>query len=100
MTSDPPLIAILDDEPDIRRLLADALEEAGFRTASFGRATEFEASLRRMTPDACLIDLGLPDRDGLALVHRLATRSVAAIIIISGRAQVQDRVTGSKGLMT
>ena len=94
MTSDPPLIEILDDEPDIRRLLADALEEAGFRTASFGRATEFEASLRRMTPDACLIDLGLPDRDGLALVHRLATQSGAAIIIISGRAQVQDRVTG------
>ena len=65
MTSDPPLIAILDDEPDIRRLLADALEEAGFRTAGFGRATEFEAALRRMAPDACLIDLGLPDPDGL-----------------------------------
>lgn len=94
MTQDPPLIAILDDEPDIRRLLADTLEDAGFRTASFGRATEFEAALGRMAPDACLIDLGLPDRDGLALVHRLATQSGAAIIIISGRAQVQDRVTG------
>ena len=92
--ADAPLIAILDDEPDIRRLLAAALDEAGFRTAAFGRATEFEAALRRMTPDACLIDLGLPDRDGLALVHRLATESGAAIIIISGRAQVQDRVTG------
>lgn len=92
--TDAPLIAILDDEPDIRRLLAAALEDAGFRTAGFARATEFEAALRRMTPDACLIDLGLPDRDGLALVHRLATESGAAIIIISGRAQVQDRVTG------
>ena len=92
--TDAPLIAILDDEPDIRRLLAAALEEAGFRTAAFARATEFEAGLRRMTPDACLIDLGLPDRDGLALVHRLASESGAAIIIISGRAQVQDRVTG------
>lgn len=92
--TDAPLIAILDDEPEIRRLLAGALEDAGFRTASFARATEFEASLRRITPDACLIDLGLPDRDGLALVHRLASESGAAIIIISGRAQVQDRVTG------
>jgi len=89
-----PLIAILDDEPEIRRLLSAALEQAGFRTQSFGRATEFEAALRRITPDACLIDLGLPDRDGLALVHRLATDTGAAIIIISGRAQVQDRVTG------
>ncbi|WP_282601906.1 response regulator transcription factor [Paracoccus sp. PARArs4] len=92
--TDTPLIAILDDEPEIRRLLSQALEQSGFRTQSFSRATEFEAALRRITPDACLIDLGLPDRDGLALVHRLASESGAAIIIISGRAQVQDRVTG------
>lgn len=92
--TEAPLIAILDDEPEIRRLLSAALEVAGFRTHGFTRATEFEAALRRITPDACLIDLGLPDRDGLALVHRLATESGAAIIIISGRAQVQDRVTG------
>lgn len=87
-------VAILDDEPEIRRMLSDALEEAGFRTSSFSRATEFEASLKRTAPDVCLVDLGLPDRDGLALVHRLALESGAAIIIISGRAQVQDRVTG------
>ncbi len=92
--TDAPLIAILDDEPEIRRLLSAALEQAGFRTQCFARATEFEAALRRITPDACLIDLGLPDRDGLALVHRLASDSGAVIIIVSGRAQVQDRVTG------
>lgn len=89
-----PLVTILDDEPEIRLMLADALEEAGFRTASFGRATEFEASLKTSSPDVCLVDLGLPDKDGLALVHRLALESGASIIIISGRAQVQDRVTG------
>ena len=64
----PPLITILDDEPSIRQILADALEEAGFQTMSFGRATEFEAALRRFTPDVCLVDLGLPDKDGLTLV--------------------------------
>ncbi|QYK42459.1 MAG: response regulator transcription factor [Paracoccaceae bacterium] len=90
----PPHVAILDDEPEIRRMLKDALDEAGFRTTAFARATEFEASLNRGTPDVCLVDLGLPDRDGLALVHRLALESGASIIIISGRAQVQDRVTG------
>ncbi len=89
-----PLVAILDDEPAIRQMLAQALGDAGFRTACFARATEFEAALKRMTPDVCLVDLGLPDRDGLALVHRLALESGATIIIISGRAQVQDRVTG------
>ncbi|SMC52425.1 response regulator transcription factor [Primorskyibacter flagellatus] len=88
------LVSILDDEPAIRQMLADALEEAGFRTMSFGRATEFEAALQRNTPDVCLVDLGLPDRDGLSLVHRLALERGAIVIIISGRAQVQDRVTG------
>ncbi|SMX38323.1 response regulator transcription factor [Maliponia aquimaris] len=92
MTS--PLVTILDDEPAIREMLSEALTEAGFRTLSFGRATEFEAALRRATPDVCLVDLGLPDRDGLSLVHRLALEQGATVIIISGRAQVQDRVTG------
>lgn len=89
-----PLVTILDDEPAIRSMLADALEEAGFRTMSFGRATEFEAALQSATPDVCLVDLSLPDKDGLTLVHRLALEQGATVIIISGRAQVQDRVTG------
>ena len=87
-------MTILDDEPAIRAMLSQALAEAGFRTMAFARATEFEAALRRATPDLCLVDLGLPDRDGLALVHRLALEQGACVIIISGRAQVRDRVTG------
>ncbi|WP_306151753.1 response regulator transcription factor [Roseovarius sp. MMSF_3281] len=89
-----PLVAILDDEPAIRTMLADALEEAGFQTMAFGRATEFEAALRSATPDVCLVDLSLPDRDGLTLVHRLALEQGATVIIISGRAEVQDKITG------
>ena len=89
-----PLVTILDDEPAIRAILTLALEEAGFRTMGFGRATEFEAALKSTTPDVCLVDLSLPDRDGLTLVHRLALEKGATVIIISGRAQVQDRVTG------
>ena len=89
-----PHVAILDDEAEIRRILADALSGAGFRTSTYSRATEFEAALKRTAPDVCLVDLGLPDRDGLALVHRLALESGASIIIISGRANTADRVTG------
>lgn len=89
-----PLVTILDDEPEIRQILKDVLEDAGFRTQSYARAREFEASLKHVTPDVCLVDLSLPDTDGLALVHRLALEQGASVIIISGRAQVQDRVTG------
>lgn len=89
-----PLVSILDDEPEIRTLLSDVLQEAGFETMSFGRASAFEAALKTRTPDVCLVDLSLPDTDGLTLVHRLALEQGAIVIIISGRAQVQDRVTG------
>ncbi len=89
-----PLISILDDEPEIRRILTDALEEAGFRTQCFARAREFEAALKRTVPDVCLVDLSLPDTDGLAIVHKLALERGSTVIIISGRAQVQDRVAG------
>ena len=89
-----PLVSILDDEPEIRTLLSDVLQEAGFDTMSFGRASAFEAALAKRTPDVCLVDLSLPDTDGLTLVHRLALEQGAVVIIISGRAQVQDRVTG------
>lgn len=94
MSQPAPLVTILDDEAEIRQMLTDVLEEAGFRTQAFARAREFEAALTRMTPDVCLVDLSLPDTDGLALVHRLALERGAAVIIVSGRAQVQDRVTG------
>ncbi|WP_292294648.1 response regulator transcription factor [Marivita sp.] len=89
-----PLITILDDEPAIRTMLSEALKDAGYDTQSFGRAADFETALRRTTPDVCLVDLGLPDRDGLSLVHRLALEQGATVIIISGRAQVQDKITG------
>lgn len=89
-----PLVTILDDEPEIRTLLSEVLQEAGFETMSFGRASAFEAALKKRTPDVCLVDLSLPDTDGLTLVHRLALEQGAVVIIISGRAQVQDRVTG------
>ncbi|MCK0149962.1 response regulator transcription factor [Marivita sp. S6314] len=89
-----PLITILDDEPAIRAMLSEALQDAGFDTKTYARAADFETDLRRTTPDVCLVDLGLPDRDGLSLVHRLALEQGATVIIISGRAQVQDKITG------
>lgn len=89
-----PLVTILDDVMEIREMLSAELETAGFRTMSFGRATEFEAALQKVSPDICILDLGLPDKDGLALVHRLASEQQAAVIIISGRAMVQDKIVG------
>ncbi len=94
MTTAAKLVTILDDSPEIREMLSVALIDAGFETRCFGRATEFEHAIRTMTPQVCIVDLGLPDKDGLSLVNKLALESGAAIIIISGRAQVHDKVVG------
>ena len=89
-----PLVTILDDVPEIRVMLAQELEAAGFVTRSFSRAAEFERDFAALKPDLCILDLGLPDKDGLALVHRLARESQAAVMIISGRSMVQDKIVG------
>jgi two-component system OmpR family response regulator len=94
MTTPTQLVTILDDSPEIRTMLSSALEDAGFQTKCFGRATEFEHAIKTMSPGVCIVDLGLPDKDGLSLVNKLALESGAAIIIISGRSQVQDKVVG------
>ncbi|PIB24075.1 DNA-binding response regulator [Amylibacter kogurei] len=94
MTPQKSLITILDDSPEIREMLSTALQDAGYDTKSFGRSGDFERAIRTLSPDVCLVDLGLPDKDGLALVNRLALESGAAVIIISGRNLVQDKIIG------
>ncbi len=90
----PPLITILDDTLEIRSLLSQALEGAGFSTRAFSRAAEFEQAITTLIPDLCIIDLGLPDKDGLAVVARMASETGAAILIISGRSNLQDKIVG------
>jgi two-component system, OmpR family, response regulator len=94
MTTSPQLVTILDDSHEIRTMLSVALGDAGFETRCFGRATEFEHAIRTMSPQVCIVDLGLPDKDGLSLVNKLALESGAAIIIISGRSMLQDKIVG------
>ena len=94
MTETSQLVTILDDSHEIREILSVALQNAGFVTKCFSRATEFEHAIRTMSPKVCIVDLGLPDKDGLSLVNKLALESGAAIIIISGRSMVQDKIVG------
>ncbi len=92
--TEAPMIALLDDEPEVLSILRDALEGAGFRTRGYSTAASFEQALPRLRPALCLVDLGLPDKDGLALVYKLAHEQGAAVMIVSGRRGVQDKVAG------
>jgi DNA-binding response OmpR family regulator len=87
-------ITILDDSREIRELIAGALEAEGFETRSFETGAEFERALRTLEPDVCIVDLGLPDREGLTLVNAVATSSNAAVLIVSGRSNTQDKIAG------
>jgi two-component system OmpR family response regulator len=94
MTRTRKLITILDDTREIREMLAHALEDAGFETKSYDRAADFERDLRSISPDLCIIDLGLPDKDGLGIVNRISSGTDAAVVIISGRASTSDKIVG------
>jgi len=94
MAEASPLITVLDDTREIRDLLSQTLEKEGFATRTYARAADFERDMRSLKPEVCIIDLGLPDRDGLTVVNTLASNSGAAVLIISGRSNTQDKIVG------
>lgn len=92
MTEDKELILLIEDEPQMRRFLRITLESHGYRFIEAGTAQEglMQASMRN--PDVVLLDLGLPDLDGLVVTKRLREWTQTPIIIISAREQEQDKV--------
>jgi two-component system KDP operon response regulator KdpE len=86
------LILIVDDEPPIRRLLRGALERAGYRAIEAGTAKEAMALVTAEDPAVILLDLGLPDRDGMELIPIIGKQSQATILIISARDATEEKV--------
>lgn len=92
MSAVPTLI--VEDEADVAQLIARALEPFGFAVTLVGTAQAALAHCETTPPELAIIDLGLPDRDGLDLLRELQTRYPCAVIILTGRAAVADRVFG------
>jgi two-component system KDP operon response regulator KdpE len=86
------LILIVDDEPPIRRLLRGALERAGYRAIEAGTAKEAMVLVAADDPAVILLDLGLPDRDGMELIPIIGKQSQATILIISARDATEEKV--------
>jgi two-component system KDP operon response regulator KdpE len=87
----PLTVLVVDDEPAIRRLLCASLTRADYRTAEAATARAALTSLQIDKPDAILLDLGLPDRDGLELIQLLKAGG-AAVIVISARDATDQKV--------
>ena len=77
--SNPVTILVADDEAAIRRLLHTGLARADYRVVEAGSARETLASVQIDKPDVVLLDLGLPDRDGLELVPIIKGAGCAVI---------------------
>jgi two-component system phosphate regulon response regulator PhoB/two-component system alkaline phosphatase synthesis response regulator PhoP len=91
------LIAIIDDEPDIRELVSLHLERAGFEAETFERSDDFLRSLDLKIPDLIILDLMLPDADGLdvcKMLRKSDSYSHIPIIMLTAKGEETDRILG------
>jgi two-component system, OmpR family, KDP operon response regulator KdpE len=92
MTESKPLILLVEDESQMRTFVRLALSAHGFRVLEAATGQEGLQQAAAHTPDLVLLDLGLPDIDGLEVTQRLREWSLAPIIIISARGQEEQKV--------
>ena len=92
MTGDAPLILVIEDEPPIRRFLRASLDGEGYRLAEAGTGLRGLSMASTHPPDLVILDLGLPDMDGLQIIEELRRWSQMPIIILSARDQEKDKV--------
>ena len=88
------LIYLIEDDSDIVTLVTQELERFGHQVKAFRTGSQAEVALRQQQPDVCIVDLGLPDMDGLSLVRDLTSRDRIGVMILSGRDSLPDRVLG------
>ena len=83
---------IIEDEESIRRFLRMTLETEDFKVIESASATEALAAANRHHPDLYLLDLGLPDRDGIEVIKELRQFTSKPIIVITARSQENEKV--------
>jgi len=87
-----PQILLIDDEPQMRRLLRAALPPHGYGLSEAGTGREGIADADMNNPDIILLDLGLPDGNGIDVVKELREFTKSPIIVLSARDQDRDKV--------
>ncbi|MFB3892261.1 MAG: response regulator [Phycisphaerae bacterium] len=92
MSDQGPHILVIEDDPPIRRFLRASLSSHGFGVEEAPAGKEALMLATQHPPDLVILDLGLPDVDGLEVIRRLRDWSTAPIIIVSARGQEKDKV--------
>jgi two-component system OmpR family response regulator len=88
------LVYVVEDKLEIAKLVCATLDEHGFRSEHFLTGTNFLHGLKRRPPSISVIDLGLPDLDGLQVLRQAQSVSNRPVLILTGRDSVSDRILG------
>ena len=94
MTQPISRILIVDDDRQIASNIESYLSNYGFQCESARTAIDFMRKLKQFSPTLCIVDLGLPDIDGMDLVREIKGNSSAGVLILTGRSHVSDKVMG------
>src|SRR3989454_545554 len=92
MSESSPVVLVIEDEPQIRRFLRATLSAHGYRLVEAATAQEGLMHAATRQPEIVILDLGLPDLDGLELTRQLREWSTMPIIVLSARGQESDKV--------
>ena len=90
----PRTVLVVDDEPDIRRVVVAYLSQAGYRTLEAGDGTRALELAREQQPDVVVLDLMLPDLDGIEVCRRLRTFTDAYVLMLTARTEEVDTLIG------
>jgi FixJ family two-component response regulator len=91
-----PIVFVVDDDVSVRESLELLVAEAGWRAELFASAEEFLTHPREVAPSCLVLDVGLPDLNGLELQKRIAGRGELPIIFITGRGDIPMTVQAMK----
>jgi len=92
MTQAMHQVLIVEDEPAIRRVLSALLESEGFRVIEAETTARADIEARSHKPDLLLVDLGLPDGDGIGLIRRVRAWSPVPVIVLSARTMEDQKI--------
>jgi DNA-binding response OmpR family regulator len=87
-------VTIVEDDPDVRALLARSMGADGYRVTALDSGAGIEGVISSDQVDLVILDIGLPGIDGLTITQQIRRHSDVAIIIVSGRGDLADRVVG------
>lgn len=92
MSAAAPRVLIVEDEPQIRRFVREALEAEGLQIQEAANGKQGMTEVATRQPDLLILDLGLPDMDGVNLIRDLRNWSALPILILSARDAEQDKI--------